>query len=141
MSNRDHPNWKGYLRPDGRKGVRNLVLVIYTVECAKHVAHAIAEGEPDVHVIGFPGCYDNQYAIRLMLALARHPNVGAVLAVGLGCEYTQPEKIAEVVPRAAGRPNGSSSRRTAARARASRRASGSFARLRDQIRPRCRACR
>jgi altronate hydrolase len=95
--------WTGYLRADGRKGVRNLVLVVYTVECAKHVAHVIAEGEPDTHVIGFSGCYDNQYAIRLILALARHPNVGAVLAVGLGCEYTQPARIAEVVE-ASGRP-------------------------------------
>lgn len=86
--------WQGYLRQDGRKGVRNLVLVVYTVECASHVAHAIAAGEPDTHVIGFPGCYDNAYAIRLMLALARHPNVGAVLAVGLGCEYTQPQQLA-----------------------------------------------
>ena len=89
--------WKGYLREDGRKGVRNLVLVIYTVECASHVAHEIARGEDDVHVLGFPGCYDNAYAIRLMLALARHPNVGAVLAVGLGCEYTQPARIVEMV--------------------------------------------
>ena len=89
--------WQGYLREDGRKGVRNFVLVIYTVECASHVAHEIARGEEDVHVLGFPGCYDNAYAIRLMLALARHPNVGAVLAVGLGCEYTQPAKIAEIV--------------------------------------------
>jgi altronate dehydratase large subunit len=89
--------WTGYLRPDGKKGVRNLVLVIYTVECAKHVAYKIAEGEPDdVHVLGFSGCYDNQYAINLMLSMVRHPNVGAVLAVGLGCEFTQPEKIAEV---------------------------------------------
>lgn len=95
--------WHGYLRADGRKGIRNLVLVVYTVECAKHVAHAIAAGEPDTHVIGFPGCYDNQYAIRLMLALARHPNVGAVLAVGLGCEYTQPQRLADRV-RESGRP-------------------------------------
>src|SRR5580658_6923826 len=98
-----HPQLQGYLRQDGRKGVRDLVLVIYTVECAQHVSHAIAEGEQDVHVIGFPGCYDNQYAVRLMLALSRHPNVGAVLAVGLGCEYTQPKRIAEVT-RASGRP-------------------------------------
>ncbi|HSV13634.1 MAG TPA: UxaA family hydrolase [Tepidisphaeraceae bacterium] len=97
------PVWQGYLRSDGRRGIRNLVLVVHTVECAKFVAEAIAKDEPDVHVIGFSGCYDNQYAIRLMLALARHPNVGAVLAVGLGCEYTQPEKIAEVV-RESGRP-------------------------------------
>ena len=88
--------WQGFLRADGRKGIRNLVLVVYTVECASHVAHGIAAGEGDVHVIGFPGCYDNQYAVNLMLAMVRHPNVGAVLAVGLGCEYTQPRRIAEV---------------------------------------------
>ena len=89
--------WQGYLRADGRKGIRNLVLVVYTVECASHVAHKIAAGLDDVHVVGFPGCFDNAYAIRLMLALARHANVGAVLAVGLGCEYTQPARIADGV--------------------------------------------
>jgi altronate hydrolase len=103
MNNNAAVTWNGYLRPDGRKGVRNIVLVIYTVQCASHVAHGIAKDQEDVHVIGFPGCYDNQYAVRLMLALARHPNVGAVLSVGLGCEYTQPEKIAQVV-RESGRP-------------------------------------
>jgi altronate dehydratase large subunit len=95
--------WSGYLRQDGKKGVRNVVLVVYTVECASYVAQEIGRGEEDVHVIGFPGCYDNQYAVRLMLALCRHPNVGAVLAVGLGCEYTQPKRIAEVTQES-GRP-------------------------------------
>ncbi len=89
--------WTGYLRPDGRKGVRNITLVVYTVECSKFVAHSIAHGEENVHVIGFPGCYDNAYAIRILLALARHPNIGAVLTVGLGCEYTQPARISSVV--------------------------------------------
>jgi altronate dehydratase large subunit len=95
--------WQGYLRQDGRKGIRNLLLVVYTVQCAQFVAHEVAHREPDAHVIGFPGCYDNDYAIRLMLALARHPNIGGVLAIGLGCEYTQPARIAEVV-RQSGRP-------------------------------------
>jgi len=97
-------SWTGYLRSDGSKGIRNLILVMYTVECAKFVAHAVAEGEQDVHVIGFPGCYDNAYAIRLMLALATHPNVGACLAIGLGCEYTQPQRLAEVAEKS-GRPS------------------------------------
>lgn len=96
-------HWSGYQRADGRKGVRNLLLVVYTVQCAQFVAHAVAQDEPDAHVIGFPGCYDNEYAIRLMLALARHPNVGGVLAIGLGCEYTQPARLASVV-RDSGRP-------------------------------------
>jgi altronate hydrolase len=97
------PVWQGYLRQDGRKGVRNLILVIYTVECASHVAKEIVRGEDDAHVIGFPGCYDNAFAIRLMLALARHPNVGGVVSVGLGCEYTRPKSLAEAVEQS-GRP-------------------------------------
>lgn len=97
MMNLTNYEWQGFLRPDGRKGIRNLVLVIYTVECAKHVAHQIAYGEDQTHVIGFPGCYDNPYAIRLMLALARHPNVGAALVVGLGCEFTRPAKLVEEI--------------------------------------------
>ncbi|HEX7652206.1 MAG TPA: UxaA family hydrolase [Verrucomicrobiae bacterium] len=126
--------WSGWLRPDGRKGIRNLVLVLYTVECAQHVAHAIAAGEEDVHVLGFPGCYDNAYAIRLMLALARHPNIGAVLAVGLGCEYTQPEKLAEVV-RASGRPADWFFIQQAGGTRSSvTKGKASVQRLRDQIR-------
>jgi altronate hydrolase len=39
-----------------------------------------------------------------MLALATHPNVGACLALGLGCEYTQPAKLAEVAANS-GRPS------------------------------------
>ena len=98
------PVWNGYLRDDGRKGIRDLVLVVYTVECAGHVAKQIGSGEPDVHVIGFPGCYGNEYATRLMISLARHPNIGAVLAVGLGCEYTRPADIAGAAS-ASGRPS------------------------------------
>jgi altronate dehydratase large subunit len=90
-------SWSGYLRKDGRKGIRNHLLVVYTVECASFVAQEIAKDEPDVHVIGFPGCYDNDYAFRLMLALSTHPNIGGVLCVGLGCEYTQPSRIADMV--------------------------------------------
>ena len=91
-------SWTGYLRADGRKGIRNHVLVVYTVECASFVAQEAARRacSPDVEVVGFSGCTDNEYAVRLLIALIRHPNVGAVLAIGLGCEYTQPEWLAEI---------------------------------------------
>lgn len=88
--------WKGFLRRDGTKGIRNLVLIAYTVQCAEHVVQHIAEGEKDVHLIGFPGCNGNDYAERLLLSLTRHPNVGAALFVGLGCEYLQPGKLCEL---------------------------------------------
>ena len=79
---------RGYLRADGRKGIRNTIVVAYLVECAHHVARevAIPFRERDVHVIGFPGCFPNEYAGRMMRQLCTHPNVGAVLLVSLGCE-------------------------------------------------------
>lgn len=90
--------WQGYARKNGRKGIRNRVLVIYTVKCSEFVAQQIAGqvGHPDVEVLGFDGCTDNQYAVNLLISLIRHPNVGGVLAVGLGCEYVQPEWLSRI---------------------------------------------
>ena len=47
---------RGYLRDDGRKGIRNVLVVAYLVECAHHVAREIAFAYRDreVHLIGFP---------------------------------------------------------------------------------------
>ncbi|MBE6907872.1 MAG: D-galactarate dehydratase [Ruminococcaceae bacterium] len=89
--------WQGYARKDGGIGIRNKVLVIYTVECAAFVAKQIVSqvGHSEVEVVGFEGCTDNDYAVRLLLSLIRHPNIGGVLAVGLGCEYVQPERLAK----------------------------------------------
>ncbi|NBX28988.1 hydrolase [bacterium] len=77
-----------FLRADGRKGIRNTVAVVYLVECAHHVAREIhlPFREADVHLIGFGGCYPNDYSFRMLKALCTHPNVGAVLLVSLGCE-------------------------------------------------------
>lgn len=90
--------WEGYLRSDGSKGIRNKVMIVYTVECSSYVAKQIAlrMNHPDVEVIGFDGCTDNAYAIHLLTSLLTHPNVGAVLAVGLGCEYTQADRLAKL---------------------------------------------
>jgi len=96
---------QGFLRSDGRKGIRNVVAVAYLVECAHHVAREIALPfrERDVHVIGFPGCYPNVYAERMMERLCTHPNVGGVLLVSLGCESFNRFALESAI-RATGRP-------------------------------------
>ncbi len=96
---------RGWLRADGRKGIRNVVAVGYLVECAHHVAREIVVPfrDRDVHVIGFPGCYPNDYAQSMMERLCTHPNVGAVLLVSLGCESFNKYALERVV-RASGRP-------------------------------------
>ena len=90
--------WPGYARKNGAKGIRNRVLVIYTVKCAEFVAQQIVakSGSAEVELLGFDGCTDNQYAVNLLISFIRHPNVGAVLAVGLGCEYVQPEWLSKI---------------------------------------------
>lgn len=98
-------SFQGYLRQDGRKGIRNVVAVAYLVECAHHVARKIVDrcDDPEVHLIGFPGCYPNDYALRMMKALGTHPNVGALVLVSLGCESFNREAVAAHVT-ASGRP-------------------------------------
>jgi altronate hydrolase len=96
---------EGYLRQDGRKGVRNVLLVAYLVECAHHVSKEIAfrfHGR-EVQVVGFSGCYPNQYADRIMNAICTHPNVGAVLLVSLGCESFNRNTLHQSIA-ASGRP-------------------------------------
>ena len=96
---------RGWLRSDGRKGIRNTVLVAYLVECARHAAERIARPfeDDDVHVVGFPGCYRNDYAYHMMTRLATHPNVGAVLLVSLGCEGFDRSNLRGMIE-ASGRP-------------------------------------
>ncbi len=95
---------RGYLRADGRKGIRNIVAVAYLVECAHHVAREIViPNRETAHLIGFPGCYPNDYAQNMMEKLATHPNVGAVLLVSLGCESFNRAKL-ETHIKESGRP-------------------------------------
>ena len=90
---------RGWLRSDGRKGIRNLVAVAYLVECAHHVAREIMAPlrEDGVHLIGFPGCYPNDYALHMMERLCTHPNVGAVLLVSLGCESLDRHRLRRTI--------------------------------------------
>ena len=94
------PALTGYARSDGRKGIRNNLLVVYLVECAHHVAREIAHGarfEGSVQLVGFPGCYPNDYAERVLTALCTHPNVGGCLLVSLGCESFDRRTLSESI--------------------------------------------
>ncbi|MEY4643886.1 MAG: UxaA family hydrolase [Hylemonella sp.] len=96
---------RGYPRMDGRKGIRNVMLVVYLVECAHHVAREIARrfSPQEVQCIGFAGCYPNAYAQEMLQALCTHPNVGGALLVSLGCEGFNRPALEQAV-RGSGRP-------------------------------------
>lgn len=100
-------SFAGYLRPNGRVGTRNYVLVIPTSMCASHESKLIAdeaerrlwsrEKFPNVDgVRAIPhdkgcGCPDGSavsQTMRVLAAYLAHPNVGGALVIELGCEKT-----------------------------------------------------
>lgn len=100
-----NPTLHAFLRPDGSKGIRNHLVVVYLVECAHHVAREMVFPfrERGVHLIGFTGCFPNAYSFRMLKQLCTHPNVGGALLVSLGCEGFNRKELAAAI-RASGRP-------------------------------------
>ena len=96
---------QSYLRADGRKGIRNQLLVVYLVECAHHVAREIVHPyrKRGVQLAGFSGCFPNDYSFRMLSSLCTHPNVGGVLLVSLGCEGFNRKNLQSIIE-ASGRP-------------------------------------
>lgn len=106
---RQTPNFKGYLRADGRAAVRNEIWIIPTVGCVNdvcarlaknHEALAEAAGLDGVHAFTHPyGCSqmgeDHEATKKILADLCRHPNAGGVLVVGLGCENNTMESFKE----------------------------------------------
>ncbi len=101
-------HFMGYRRRDGRAAVRNEIWIIPTVGCVNDVAKALAAQSQDLVTGSIDGLYsfphpygcsqtgdDHAQTRRLLAALARHPNAGAVLVLSLGCENLQPEQFLE----------------------------------------------
>jgi altronate dehydratase large subunit len=94
----------GYIRPDGRVGFRNLVLVLPTVACANGVVSAICKQVPEAVMLPMDsGCgmlrEDQLIFAKTLTNLAGNPNVAAVLCVGLGCEAFKPEQARAAIER------------------------------------------
>ena len=104
-------SFMGYRRADGRVGTRNEIWILCTVGCvgrtAERIARLAAERCKDRvdGVYAFPhqfGCSqlggDLDRTRKLIAALARHPNAGGVLILGLGCESNQLEPLLQEIP-------------------------------------------
>jgi len=98
--------FEGYRRPGGRCGTRNYIAVISTVNCSASVARRIAAAFPPEVLQAFPGVdgvialrheggcamkYEglkHQMLNRVLGGMAKHPNIGGFVLIGLGCEQT-----------------------------------------------------
>jgi altronate dehydratase large subunit len=91
----------GYLRGDGRIGIRNHVVIVSTVSCANHVVEKIALKTGAIPIVHETGCMqlgsESDLTERSIFGVAMNPNVGAVLFVGLGCEQIPTSKLAKSV--------------------------------------------
>jgi altronate hydrolase len=94
----------GFVRANGSVGTRNYIAVISTVNCsaavsryiANHFTPEVMSAYPNVDgVVAFKhdsGCgmaYEgikHQTLSRVLGGIARHPNIGAYVLIGLGCE-------------------------------------------------------
>src|SRR5262245_38366991 len=100
------PAFLGYPRSDGRVGVRNHVLVVPTVICAAVVAERIAASIAPVGAAlpHLAGCGqlgpDLTSTHDTLAAYCRHPNVGAVIVVALGCEQVVAQHLADTARQA-----------------------------------------
>lgn len=96
--------FQGYQRPGGKAGTRNYIAVISTVNCSATVSRYIAQRFDQRALRDFPnidgviavkhggGCgiqyqgLQHEILNRTLAGMARHPNIGGYLLVGLGCE-------------------------------------------------------
>jgi altronate dehydratase large subunit len=82
----------GYERKNGKFGVRNHVLVLATVSCVNGVINKISREVPEAVCVphaygcGRGSARETQILFRILASLVHHPNVGAAVVIGLGCE-------------------------------------------------------
>ena len=100
-------SFMGIVREDGRVATRNYIGIVSTVNCSATVSHRIAEWFTPERLAQFPnvdgvaafthssGCgmelsgEPMDLLRRTLAGYIRHPNMAAVLVVGLGCERNQ----------------------------------------------------
>lgn len=84
------PAFSAYKRADGRIGIRNEVWILPTVACVNNTATCLAQRTGAFAFTHPYGCSqlgdDLHRTAETLCALARHPNAGGVLILGLGCE-------------------------------------------------------
>lgn len=96
--------FEGYVRPNGQVGTRNYIAIISNVNCSASAARMIAQKFDEQALAAFPnvdgviafkhdgGCamaYDgsrHRMLARVLGGVARHPNIGGYILIGLGCE-------------------------------------------------------
>lgn len=105
--------FQGYRRPNGKFGTRNYIGIVSTVNCSATTSRYAAQKFDNELLANFAnvdgvvplvhrgGCAiqyggeDHQQLTRTLANVARHPNIGAYIVIGLGCETAQASFLME----------------------------------------------
>jgi altronate hydrolase len=103
----------GFLRPNGEVGTRNYIAVISSVNCSAAVSRYVADHFRTTDfqrefplidgVVAFThksGCgilpdEPARLLQRVLAGIARHPNIGGYVLIGLGCEVTHVQQLVQ----------------------------------------------
>jgi altronate hydrolase len=101
--------FKGYRRKNGEVGIRNEIWIVPTVGCVNGIGEKMIQAlKAEVELSSIDsveifkhnyGCSqlgdDHENTMKILKDIVLHPNAGAVLVLGLGCENNQPDKFRE----------------------------------------------
>lgn len=100
--------FNGYIRPTGKVGIRNHVMLIANTSCANGIINRIAEQVPEavpmLHTYGcsIPGEFERWR--RTLIGVCTNPNIYGVILVGVGCETDDAKEIGDQIHRISGMP-------------------------------------
>lgn len=107
----EHRTFMGYHRSNGEVGIRNEIWIIPTVGCVNGIANQLADMlrhetrcEGIDSIVAYThnyGCSqlgdDHENTRKILRNMVKHPNVGGILILGLGCENNQPEAFMDFI--------------------------------------------
>lgn len=97
----ENATFNGYIRSNGKVGIRNDLYIVPTVGCVNGIAEQIVQvfkeknvnlkGVDNITILKHPyGCSqlgdDHEMTRSILMDAVHHPNAGGVLVFGLGCE-------------------------------------------------------
>ena len=108
---KENRTFKGYVRKNGDVGVRNEIWIVPTVGCVNGIAERLAKKlREETGCKGVDAIYtwhhnygcsqlsgDHENTRKVLRDIVLHPNAGAVLVLGLGCENNQPDDFMKLL--------------------------------------------